>query len=68
MQPTLILLPEASPWTEVPVGLQSMGSQRVRHDLETRHSTSHMPPSPGIQLFLLELLTELRDTLTSASL
>ena len=23
------------PWTEEPVGLQSMGSQRVRHDLET---------------------------------
>ena len=22
-------------WTEEPVGLQSMGSQRVRHDLET---------------------------------
>ena len=23
------------PWTEEPGGLQSMGSQRVRHDLET---------------------------------
>ena len=23
-------------WTEVPSGLQSMGSQRVRHDLATR--------------------------------
>ena len=24
------------PWTEEPGGLQSMGSQRVRHDLETK--------------------------------
>ena len=26
-------------WTEVPGGLQSMGSQRVRHDCVPRHST-----------------------------
>ena len=25
------------PWTEEPGGLQSMGSQRVRHDLATEH-------------------------------
>ena len=25
-------LPEESPWTEEPSGLQSIGSQRVRHD------------------------------------
>ena len=25
------------PWIEEPGGLQSMGSQRVRHDLETEH-------------------------------
>jgi len=25
------------PWTEEPGGLQSMGSQRVRHDLVTKH-------------------------------
>ena len=24
------------PWTDEPVGLQSMGSQRVRHDLATK--------------------------------
>ena len=29
------------PWTEEPGGLQSMGSQRVRHDLATK------PPIPG---------------------
>ena len=28
-QPTPLLLPEESPWTEEPGGLQSMGSQRV---------------------------------------
>ena len=31
-QPTLIFLPGGSPWTKEPGGLQSMGSQRVRHD------------------------------------
>jgi len=30
-QPTPVLLPGESPWTEKPGGLQSMGSQRVRH-------------------------------------
>ena len=32
MAPTPGLLPEESPWTEEPGGLQSMRSQRVRHD------------------------------------
>ena len=27
-----VFLPGESPWTEEPDGLQSMGSQRVRHD------------------------------------
>ena len=31
-QPTPVLLPGQSPWTEEPGRLQSMGSQRVRHD------------------------------------
>ena len=31
-QPTSIFLPRESPWTEEPGGLQSKGSQRVRHD------------------------------------
>ena len=31
-QPTPLFLPGESPWTEEPGGLQSMGSQRVRHD------------------------------------
>ena len=31
-QPTPVFLPGESPWTEVSGGLQSMGSQRVRHD------------------------------------
>ena len=25
------------PWTEEPGGLESMGSQRIRHDLATEH-------------------------------
>ena len=31
------------PWTEQPGGLQSTGSQRVRHDLGTKP----LPPVPG---------------------
>ena len=31
-QPTSVLLPGESPYTEEPGGLQSMGSQRVSHD------------------------------------
>ena len=31
-QPTPVFLPGELPWTEEPAGLQSMGSQRVRHD------------------------------------
>ena len=31
-QPTPMFFPGESPWTEKPEGLQSIGSQRVRHD------------------------------------
>ena len=34
-QPTPVFLPGESPWTEEPGGLQSRGSQRVRHDWVT---------------------------------
>ena len=29
------------PWTEEPGRLQSMGSQRIRHDWMTEHSSTH---------------------------
>ena len=32
------------PWTEEPGGLQSMGSQRVRHDLSTKQQQLHIYP------------------------
>ena len=35
---SLVFLLGASPWTEEPGGLQSMGSQRVRHDWATNPS------------------------------
>ena len=38
------------PWTEEPGGLQSMGSHRVRHDLETEHT--HVWCTPGAELDL----------------
>ena len=41
-QPTLVFWPEESPWTEEPGGLQSIASQRVRHDWATNHSTAHV--------------------------
>ena len=31
-------MPGESPWTEDPDGLQTMGSQRVRHNRETKHT------------------------------
>ena len=36
-QPTPIFLPEESPWTDEPGGLQSMRVQRVGHDGATKH-------------------------------
>ena len=42
------------PWTEEPGRLQSMGSQRVRHDWATKHST--LPnSSPAVGLLSLNL-------------
>ena len=39
------------PWLEEPGGLQSMGSQRLRHDLATKHLTTTTP------LFMTALFT-----------
>ena len=39
MEPTPVFLPGESPWTQERGGLQSMGSQRVRHNCTTKHST-----------------------------
>ena len=36
-QPTPVFLPGESPWTKRPGELQSMRSQRVRHDRATKH-------------------------------
>ena len=40
--PTPVFLPGISPWTEEPGGLQSMESQRVRHNGATKHSTANI--------------------------
>ena len=37
MAPHSSILAGRIPWTEEPGGLQSMGSQRVRHDLANEH-------------------------------
>ena len=56
-QPTPVSLPGESPWTEEPGGLQSMGSQRVRHDWsDLTHNTRiylsspFLPPLPWSKL------------------
>ena len=41
-QPTRVFLPGETPLTEEPGGLQSMRSQRVRHNWATKHSTAHI--------------------------
>ena len=40
-QPTPVILPGESQWTEEPGRLQSMGSQRIRHDRATKHACKH---------------------------
>ena len=42
------------PWTEEPGRLQSMGSQRVGHDWETKHRTGHCYMSLGRSLPFFE--------------
>ena len=43
------------PWTEEPGGLQSTGSQRVRHDCMTKHTHTHYQLSWVSDLGLLSL-------------
>ena len=38
-KPTPVFLPGESPWTEEPVRLQPMGSQRFRHDCMTKQQS-----------------------------
>ena len=38
------ILDWAIPWTEEPGGLQSIGSQNVRHNLETKRPQQHRHP------------------------
>ena len=56
-QPTPVFLPGESPRTEEPGGLQSMESQRIRHDWATKHSTQHMGAWQTILLFILLLFS-----------
>ena len=37
-----------SPWTEEPGGLQSMGQQRVVHNLATEHACRNLQPMDGL--------------------
>ena len=39
------------PWREGPGGLHSMGSQRVRHDLATKKTTSVNNKTKGLSSF-----------------
>ena len=55
-QPTPVFLPGESPWTEEPGGLQSMGSQRVGHDWETKHSTQFLEEQTVTFFFFFKIL------------
>ena len=48
MVPTPVFFPGQFPWTEEPGGLQSMGSQKVRHDeqLSTAHTEGRLSACP----------------------
>ena len=54
-QPTPMFLPGESPWTEEPGGLQSMGSQWVRHDWVTKQNPLSKSPLQGPSSDLLTL-------------
>ena len=49
-QPTPVLLPEESPWTVVPGGLHSTGSQRAGHDRTTKHTFDKLPLPREVQV------------------
>ena len=52
MAPHSSILAWETPWTEEPGGLQSMGSQRVRHDLVTTQQQQQIIPiSRGLPIF-----------------
>ena len=46
-QLTPVFLPGKIPWTEEPGGLQSMGSQRVEHNLATKNNNWWMDVRSG---------------------
>ena len=54
MAPHSSILAWRIPWTEEPGGLQSMGSQRVRHDKVTNKHTHTTPFSCHFSWFLVE--------------
>ena len=45
------------PWTEEPGGLQSMGSQRVGHDLATSLSSLHFPSKEQVAFNFMASVT-----------
>ena len=55
-QPIPIFLPGEFPWMEEPGGLHSMGSQRVRHDWATKHSSLLQLQSSLCKSYIWEVL------------
>ena len=59
MAPHSSIFPRESPWTKEPGGLQSMGSQRVRHDWVTfTHYCSTVAEPKNPKLFIVWPFTE----------
>ena len=60
-QPTPEFLPGKIPWIEEPGGLQSIGSQRVRHDLSVHACTLDYLPGEFLFLFRIYFGLEILD-------
>ena len=61
MQPTLVSLPGKIPWTKESGGLQSVGSQRVRHDLASKQQQNKKKPVDYFEVYFLFLFSLIRE-------
>ena len=63
-QPKINKITKNIQWTEEPGGLQSMGSQRIRHDWTTKHSTQ----CPSVSFFMAFVLKSILSHISMAAI
>ena len=61
------MLPGESVWTEEPDRLQSLGSQRIRHDWETKHSSARTECGAYFLWFSLSIILSLSSYCDSSN-